>query len=157
MEVRLEKSHANQLKECDMSVLEKIQNALLEELSGCAELARTSITSIGRNNVNEKEKSLSKIQIMPPLPLSVAKNAECPLFEEVLIQIKITVQKNTARTSESIFSICETICKKLHNKKLGIHQSFGKILLAKSKPWEFSTGNSELNMTINFHIQSVKL
>ncbi len=140
-----------------MSLLEKIQNLIIEELAGCADLTELSVNTLPIYGAQNNKKSLSEIIVYPPLPISVAKNANCVFFEEVLVKIKIITPKNLARFNATIFEISEILCKKLHNKKLGVNIAFGKILLSKNNPWEFEDSKTKLSMTINFYIQSVKL
>ena len=140
-----------------MSVLQSIQNIIFDELTSISLLGHISIYPTSFGTSPTKKKGLSAIEISLPFPVSSVKNAANVIFDEVLIEIKITSPKNTARESESIMDICESVCKTLHNKRLKTHRQSWKILIGEQKPFAYNSEANTNSITIKFFIQSVKL
>lgn len=140
-----------------MSVLQSIQQAIVDELSQLAIFGQVSIHAVAGEKPPTKKKSLTSIEIMPPLPVSASKNAGNVLFNEVAAEIKITSQKYIARHSDSILDICEHICKALHNKRIKSYSQDWKILIGAQKPITYNSESNTHSITIKFFIQSVKL
>ena len=140
-----------------MSVLQSIQNAIVDELSQLTLFNQVSIHAAVNEKQPAKKKSFTTVEIMPPLPISASKNAANVLFNEVAVEIKITSQKYTAKHSDGILDICEYICKALHNKRIKPHCQNWKILIGAQKPITYHSESNTHSITIKFFIQSVKL
>lgn len=140
-----------------MSELEKIQKTVRDEMRGAAEFAQIAVAAEGIDALPTQKKSVYSITVKRPMPVSAAKSAGEVVFDEVMLEIEISVPKSRPQKL-SVLEIFERVCRRLHNRKIDLRQKCGKILLSRSAPFEFAAGNESAEKAfVKFLIQGVKI
>ena len=141
-----------------MSALGNIQIAVLNELARAAEFSKISLCAEGITPPTAHVKSEHMLTVMFPEARSCAGHGNRAALKDVDLCIEISAPKIPQSGTLATADIAESVCRRLHNLRLGNDFSRGRLTLRTKAPIERGKdGETRVSIKIHFNINSVIL